>query len=55
MSTEKADKLARLNVEMDEIVELWNVIDDGPSDLVALADALRRAAFAAMALTDSNI
>lgn len=51
MSTEKANKLAWLNVEMDKIIELWLAIDDGPSDLVALARALQRAADAAMALT----
>ena len=55
MSTEKGDSLARLNVEMDEIIELWNAIDDGQSDIPALAVVLQRAADAAMALTDSNI
>ena len=55
MNTEKGDSLARLNVEMDEIIELWNAIDNGQSDIPALALALQRAVAMAMALTDSNI
>lgn len=51
----RADYLARLNVEMDKIVELWNVIDDGPSNLAALAFALQRAADAAMAVTTKGV
>lgn len=55
MSTEKGDSLARPNVAMDDVAILWDAIDNGQSDIPALALALQRAVALAMALTESNI